>query len=148
MLFAKLAPGQGQSKILGGRARCSYQNTLDVDIRYVYSGIAQPKSLDYLVGLAASVGGPQTVKQVLAELSPDEEKGTSVLLVRTRKRDISCPIAGCAAVFAERKEVNRHQAVAHGTRIVVQGTHGCDKCNRSFKTSGWLDRHKLRVHAV
>jgi hypothetical protein len=75
MFFAKVCPGQGQGRGVGGRARGSYVDTLCTDLRYLYSGTVDPGSgsLDYLGGLAEAKGGPRNVKQVLSELRPDED---------------------------------------------------------------------------
>jgi hypothetical protein len=46
------------------------------------------------------------VKQVPTKQSPDEEKGVSVLLVKTKRRGLSCPMllvhASCPFLNAER----------------------------------------------
>lgn len=77
MFYAKVVPGQGQGSGVGGRARSSYVATLNIDLSYLYSGEVDQNSasLDYLVGLAGAAGGPCNVRQVLAELRPDEARG-------------------------------------------------------------------------
>ncbi len=89
-------------------------------------------SLDYLVGLAGASSGPCSVKKVLAELQPDEDKGDSVVSVCRWKRDVRCEVANCDAVFAERKELYRHVRVAHSLLFAGDNGYGCgtDGCHR------------------
>jgi hypothetical protein len=108
ILFAEVATQCGVvPKKVSGRQRSSFQNVLDLDLRYLYSGAPVVKSLDDILTVASCKGMPY-VKHMLKALKPDFSRGASLNLVAARVRDLVCPAMGCQARFAERKEVNRH----------------------------------------
>ena len=155
MLFGEISQEHVQRRV-GGRTRSSYLNVLRADLNYLNSGTTALGDLNKFMDLAFRMG-PLYAKHELLKLKPDSTKGSTVKLVNEREKLHSCTQQGCTAMFAERKEVNRHIKRSH-TEIVVAGgapSGGglpnalvCPHCTRSFKTPGWLDRHVKSNHGL
>ena len=132
-------------------------NVLRADLNYLNSGTTSLGDLNKFMGLAFSMGPPHA-KHELLKLKPDSTKGSTVKLVNEREKIHPCTQQGCTAMFAERKEVNRHIKRSHLEAVVASsgGNSGgglpnalnCPHCTRSFKTPGWLDRHIKSNHGL
>jgi hypothetical protein len=148
MLWARLVPLTADARRSIGSTR--YLQSLDLDMRYLLSGqnavVAGHGALDYLVGLASGWRQPPGAKQVLRALLPNRARDTELRRLRARVRDLPCPEAGCAARFAERKELLRHGRVAHNGGVAQAALLRCPDCDRTFQTPGWLERHRVSVH--
>ena len=59
-----------------------------------------------------------------------------------------CP--ACSRLFQTRKSFSSHYRQAHGIveveRQAAGGSLQCDKCDKTFRSQAWLNRHKREVH--
>jgi hypothetical protein len=107
--------------------------------------------LQYFVSAMSLKHGRITAKLVLKVLAPkglDSNAGTDLRLVRQRKKVLPCGLLNCGALFAERKELQRHNRVAHPATPAVQQNNPCTElgCSRTCKKVGWLMLHMSAVH--
>lgn len=81
---------------------------------------------------------------------PDKTDEVRPKLVGEREKNIKCTEEGCHQMFAERKELYRHIRKSHTTSIgtAKDNQHICPmkNCNRTFKLTGWRDRHIRSCH--
>jgi hypothetical protein len=92
--------------------------------------------LQYFVSVMSLKQGRITAKLVLKVLAPkglDSNAGPDLLLVCQRKRVLPCGLLNCGVLYSERKELLRHNRVAHAATPAVQQNNPCTElgCSRT-----------------